>query len=42
MSSSWCLISFKFANPYFMRFNFHDVYFPIHPIVRKKNAFCVQ
>lgn len=25
-----------------MRFNFHDVYFPIQPIVRKDNAFCIQ
>lgn len=35
----WYIISFEFANPYFMRFNFHDVYFSIQPIVRKKECF---
>lgn len=38
MLSPWHVITFKCANPSFMRFNFCDVYLAIQPIVRKENG----
>lgn len=39
MSSPWYFISFGFANPYFMRFDFHDVFFPVLLSEKKKMPF---
>lgn len=40
MSSPWYFISFGFANPYFMRFDFHDVFFPVLLSEKKRCLLC--